>query len=535
MKEFHIMHNQNNMNPVTPRKLQLKSLEGNGIFKNVAPKESSPFKAGSNGVKTDFIVIGSGIAGLNFALGAAKRGRVVLLTKKDVMESNTNYAQGGMAAVLDKDDTFEAHIRDTLKAGCYHNDRKAVEFLVKQGPKMIKKLLELGTPFERQNGVLKLTREGAHNCRRVAYAGDSTGHAIEKTLIRQVSRDKRIKVLENSLAVDLIVRHRKCYGVIYLKGRKIKKIYGKAVVLATGGAGALFEKTTNPDIATADGIAMAFRAGAKVEDLEFIQFHPTALNKAGAPPFLISEAVRGEGGKLKNFRGEEFMAKYHPDKELAPRDIVARAIVEEAQSGTVALDISHKDPAILKNRFPTIYKKLLEYGIDMTKEAIPVLPAAHYMCGGVKVNLNGETNIKNLYAFGETARTGVHGANRLASNSLLESMVFSNQVLSAVKKLRGKVEEVSAPLPNYIEFDASDIKKEIRQIMWRNVGLLRTDAGLRLAIRKLEEIGDKLPAGVNGGLAEAKNMVQVGRLIALAALKRKKSLGCHFRSDNVES
>ena len=482
-------------------------------------------------MKTDFIVIGSGIAGLNFALEASKYGKVTLLTKKDMMESNTNYAQGGIAAVLDKQDTYESHVQDTLKAGCYHNDKEAVEFLVKEGPKMIKKLLDLGTPFEQKSGVLKLTREGGHSCRRVAYSGDATGHVIEKTMVEKVRENKNISILEETIATELIVKDKKCYGVQYLQDKKVKEVYSKAVVLATGGAGQLFKKTTNPEIATSDGMAMASRAGAKMEDLEFIQFHPTALNKAGAPPFLISEAVRGEGGQLKNSKGERFMDKYHEMKELAPRDIVARAIAKEAESGEVTLDISHEDPEYIKTRFPTIYNKLLEYGIDMTKQAIPVLPAAHYMCGGVKVNLKGETNIKNLYAFGEVSRTGVHGANRLASNSLLESIVFSNQVLEVIKKLEDKIETVKIDKPEYVEYDTDKVKKRIQHVMWKYVGLVRNEKGLKTAIKELNKIEKRLPEGVNQELVEAKNMVQTGKLVAKAALKRKKSLGCHFRED----
>lgn len=484
-------------------------------------------------MKTDFIVVGSGIAGLNFALEASKYGKVTLITKKDMMESNTNYAQGGIAAVLDKHDNYKSHLEDTLKAGCYHNNREAVEFLVKEGPKVIKKLLDLGTPFEQKSGVLKLTREGGHSCRRVAYSGDATGHAIEETLVDKVRQNKNISILENTMAIDLIVQNNKCYGVQYLKKRKLKELYGKAVVLATGGLGCLFKKTTNPVIATADGLAMAYRAGAEVEDLEFIQFHPTALNKEDAPPFLISEAVRGEGGKLKNSEGKRFMHKYHEMEELAPRDVVARAIAKEAENGEVVLDISYKDSEFLKTRFPTIYKKLLEYDIDMTKQSIPVLPAAHYVCGGVKVNLKGETSIDNLYAFGEVARTGVHGANRLASNSLLEAIVFSNQVLNVVKNLENEVEEIKLSNPSYIEFNADKVKKEIQEIIWNYVGLIRNEKGLKTAIKRLKNIEKKLPKGMNRELAEAMNMAQAGKLIAEAALKRKKSLGCHFREDGT--
>jgi len=484
-------------------------------------------------MKTDFIIIGSGIAGLNFALEAAKYGKVTLLTKKDMMESNTNYAQGGIAAVLDKHDTGDSHVEDTMKAGCYHNDIEAVEYLVEQGPKMIKKLLDLGTPFEQKSGVLKLTREGGHKCRRVAYSGDATGHAIEKTLVDVVKEEENIEILEDSMAIELIVENNKCHGVQYIQDKEVKEVYSKAVILATGGAGQLFKKTTNPDIATADGIAMAYRAGAEIEDLEFLQFHPTALNKKNAPPFLVSEAVRGEGGKLKNSKGKRFMHKYHEMKELAPRDIVARAIAKEAEKGEVVLDISHEKSEFLKTRFPTIYKKLKKYGLDLTKEAIPVLPAAHYTCGGVKVNLKGETKIKNLYAFGEVARTGVHGANRLASNSLLESIVFSNQVLNTVKKLDHEIKEIKISKPEYQDFKADDIKKEIQEVMWQYVGLIRNDQGLRKAIERLKKIEENLPKKVNNELIEAKNMAQTGIMMAEAALKREKSLGCHFRDDEI--
>ena len=484
-------------------------------------------------MKTDFIVIGSGIAGLNFALEASKYGKVTLLTKKDMMESNTNYAQGGIASVLDQHDSYESHLEDTLKAGCYHNDEEAVKYLVEEGPKMIKKLLDLGTPFEQKNGVLKLTREGGHKCRRVAYSGDSTGHAIEKTLVDVVKQNENIEVLENSMVIEQIVQDNVCYGVQYMQGKEVKEVYSKAVILATGGTGQLFKKTTNPEIATADGLAMAYRAGAEIEDLEFLQFHPTALNKKGAPPFLVSEAVRGEGGKLKNSEGKRFMDKYHEMKELAPRDIVARAIAKEAEKGEVVLDISHKDPEFLKTRFPTIYKKLLEYELDLTKQAIPILPAAHYTCGGIKVNLKGETSIKNLYAFGEVARTGVHGANRLASNSLLESIVFSNQIINVVKKLNHEIKEIKINNQEYIEFEGVETKKKIQEIMWQYVGLIRNEEGLKTSIKILRDIEKNLPKGINKDLIETKNMVQVGKLIAQSALKRKKSLGCHFRDDEI--
>ncbi|MBF0499670.1 MAG: L-aspartate oxidase [Candidatus Riflebacteria bacterium] len=482
-------------------------------------------------MKTDFIVVGSGIAGLNFAIEASRHGKVVLMTKKDLMESNTNYAQGGIASVLDKFDSFESHVEDTMRAGCFHNDRAAVEFLVREGPKMISKLLDLGTPFEQKSGVLKLTKEGGHHHHRVVYAGDATGHVIEKTLIKHIKSSPNITIYENALAFDLIVRDDRCLGVKYLLGNDVKAVFSKAVILATGGVGMVYRKTTNPNIATGDGLAMAYRAGAAVEDLEFMQFHPTALNKHGAPPFLISEAVRGEGGVLKNSNNERFMPRYHEMEELAPRDVVARAIAKEAESGEVTLDITHKDPELLKIRFPTIYKKLLEYGIDITRQPIPVLPAAHYMCGGVKVNLSGETNIRNLFAFGEVARTGVHGANRLASNSLLESIVFSQQVVEAVKRLEQEIEVIDFSLPKLVEGNFDEVKAGIRETMWTNVGLIRNASGLSTAIGQLKKIEEALPMGISYELAAVRNLALAGRLIAEAALARKKSLGCHWRDD----
>lgn len=482
-------------------------------------------------MKTDFVVIGSGIAGLNFALEASKYGEVYILTKKDAMESNTNYAQGGIAAVLDKTDSYESHLEDTLRTGCYHNDLKATQYLIKNGPAMIKKLLELGTPFDQRNGVLKLTQEGGHEHRRVAYVNDSTGHSIEKTLLETVKKNKNIKIIEDKLATDLIVENNRCYGVQYLDGKDVKEIYAKAVILAAGGAGQIYKKTTNPAIATGDGIAMAYRAGAKLEDLEFIQFHPTALNKKDAPSFLISEAVRGEGGILINQKGERFMQYYHSKQELAPRDVVARAIANESKKGDVFLDMRHESPEFIKTRFPTIYAKLMEYGIDMTREPVSVLPAAHYLCGGIKVNLDGETSVRNLYAFGENARTGVHGANRLASNSLLESIVFSNNVAEAVENLKNEIEEIPVEKPAYVEFEGSEFKKRIQGLMWNYVGLIRNATGLELAIEELEKIEYSLPKGVSKDLVEIRNMAQVGKEIAKAALAREKSLGCHFRED----
>ncbi|MFC1697257.1 L-aspartate oxidase [Nanoarchaeota archaeon] len=483
-------------------------------------------------IKTDFIVIGSGIAGCNFALKASKYGKVTLITKKTMMESNTNHAQGGIAGVIDQNDNFEDHFQDTLVAGALHNNKKAVRFLVKEGPKLIKKLVNLGVDFNKKNGELQLTREGGHNARRIAFSKDKTGNAIEKVLVKTV-RNKNIKIFENYFASDLIIKNNKCYGVQVLdvKNKKVINMYSKAVVIATGGIGQLYKNTTNPKIATGDGLAMAARAGAKLKDLEFIQFHPTGLSIPGARAYLISEAVRGEGAVLRNSEGELFMHKYHPMKELAPRDIVARAIVSEEQKGTVYLDITHEEPEMLKKRFPCIYKKLKQYNLDLTKDQIPISPAAHFICGGVKTDLNGQTSINNLFAFGEVAWTGVHGANRLASNSLLEAIVFSNQIIKVLALLKNKVEIINVEKPKITSKKAL-IKKQIQQTMWDNVGILRDEERLKKAIVKLRDLDRKVyKGGINKELLETRNMLICSELVAKAALKRKNNLGAHYRLD----
>lgn len=484
-------------------------------------------------MKTDFLVIGSGIAGLNFALRASKYGKVIVVTKKKMMESNTNYAQGGIAAVHSEIDSWKSHYNDTLKAGAYHNDKKAVRFLVTEGPRMINRLASLGVNFDSSNGNRRLTKEGGHSFRRIAFCRDTTGHSIEKVLVENVKRNKNIKVMEGTVAFELIVKGKKCYAAQALKGHSITNIFAKATILATGGAGKVFKNSTNPEISTGDGIALAYRAGCRLKDLEFVQFHPTALKLEGAPPFLISEAVRGEGAYLVHKDGKRFMHKYHKLGELAPRDIVSRAIVNEEKKGQVYLDITHKDPSFVRERFPKICKSLKKYGLDIAKDKIPVSPAAHYMCGGVKVNINGETNIKNLFAFGEVACTGVHGANRLASNSLLEAVVFSNQILKVLKALKGKIEEFIVKMPLYKNSKSYEhIKTGVQQIMWKNVGIIRKKKGLEAAVKELALIEQKLNKEyVSQSLIEARNLATTGRLIAQAALKRRKSLGAHYRVD----
>jgi L-aspartate oxidase len=493
-------------------------------------------------VKTDFLVIGSGIAGLNFALKASQYGLVTVVTKKEIMESNTNLAQGGIAAVITKDDSFNLHIRDTLKVGCGLSNRKMVEILVKKGPQEIESLMSFGVQFDKENEELHLTREAGHSKDRILHSGDTTGKEIEHALTRNVRRNKNIEVQENCFAVDLVVKNSKCFGatVLNAKSQKVDSIFSRCTVLASGGMGHVYLNTTNPEIATGDGVAMAFRAGAKVEDMEFVQFHPTTLNKTNAPHFLISETVRGEGAFLVNVEGERFMKNYSAMGELAPRDVVSRAIFNELKKGPVFLDIRHKGKSLILNRFPMIYQECLKYGIDITKDLIPISPAAHYICGGIKTNEYGETNIQNLLAFGECACTEVHGANRLASNSLLESVVFSSLgALKAKKLLKNDVEETKLKKET-VSFDNAKkelviLEAELRRCMWDYVGIIRNEKNLNLMLKKLRELEKNISTSddfkMNVKFLELKNMALVSGLITRAALIRKESRGTHYRKD----
>lgn len=487
-------------------------------------------------MQTNFLVIGSGISGLNFALHAAKKGKVILITKKKLIDSNTNFAQGGIAAVLDKTDDVEKHIKDTLEAGDYHNNKKAVRFMVKHSAEAIYRLIDLGVEFEKEKGNLKLTREGGHNKRRIAYVGDYTGQEIEKILVKRVKEHLNIKIIENCFALKLITHRRACYGVQIIYRNQIDNVFADQTILATGGLGQIYSNTTNPSIATGDGIAMATEAGCKARDMEFIQFHPTALAKRITPKFLISETVRGEGAKLLNSKGERFMTKRHKLKDLAPRSIVAKEIYKELENGPVYLDISHKDRKFLKKRFPKIYAKLKSYKIDMARNTIPVTPAAHYLCGGIKTDLSGRTKIKNLFAFGEVTKTGVHGANRLASNSLLEALVFSNQIIKKLKPSK-KLKIVTIGRPQLSSknsketFLAKKLRKEIKNLMWKYAGIVRDRKKIkREGIPALKEIISQLNKirEINQTIAETKNMANTGLLILKAASKRRKTLGCHF-------
>ncbi len=461
---------------------------------------------------TDFIVIGSGIAGLHTAITLADFGYVTIITKKGISDSSTNRAQGGIAAVTNTKDSISSHEKDTMAAGAFHNNKRAVQFLVKNGKTAIDQLISIGVPFEK-----KSTLEAAHSFPRILHATDITGHEIEKALVKKIQKNKQITILEHTYAVDLIVKNNICYGIVMLKNKSISTLFSRCVVLATGGVGQLYSYTTNPSVVTGDGIAIAYRAGAKLADLEFVQFHPTALKEKKSPLFLLSEALRGEGAILVDAKGNRFI------NELAPRDVVARAIFERKE---VYLDIRHKGKLFLTKRFPTIYQTLKTKGYYLAQDLVPITPAAHFLCGGITTDLYGQTSIRNLFAYGEVARTGVHGANRLASNSLLEGMVFSNQIKQCIKMLPKEPQIVDIKKPVYQKNKLNNnYKKQVQEIMWQYVGIERSQKGLAFALKKLK----KLEAEIYD--LEEKNMIQVAILIATSAIKRKHSLGTHFLID----
>lgn len=493
-------------------------------------------------MKTDFLVVGSGIAGLNFALKAAKYGHVTIVTKKEIMESNTNLAQGGIAAVTRKDDSVELHIDDTLSVGSGLSDKRMVKILAEHGSEAIQNLLSFGVTFDKENDGLHLTTEGGHSMARVLHSGDTTGKEIEQTMTECVRENKEIEVFENCYAIDLLLKNEECIGakILDIQNRKVCNIIARATVLATGGVGYIYQNTSNPEIATGDGITMAFRAGAKLEDMEFVQFHPTTLNKYGAPHFLISESLRGEGAILVDESGKRFMLEHDCMGELAPRDIISRTIFKQLKKSPVYLDIRHKGKGFILERFPMIHQECLKYDIDITTDLIPVSPAAHYLCGGIKTNEYGETTVANLLAFGECTCTGVHGANRLASNSLLESVVFSSLGAQKAKiYLKNNLqtplkqrETVFSPIGTQ---ELTYLTAELRKAMWDYVGIIRNEKQLNLMLKKLEQLNTKLAAigknGVNTRFLELKNMAEVSTLVTTAALTRKESRGTHYRSD----
>ena len=484
---------------------------------------------------TDFIVIGSGVAGLRAALELANGGRVTVLTKDRLDESNTEYAQGGVAVALSDDDEIDLHVEDTLVAGAGLCDEKAVRVLVEEGPRYITELIEWGAQFDREDGELAFTREAAHSRRRILHAhGDSTGREIVRALIAAAKKHPNIQLTAHAATIGLSVENGCCVGVQFIDPSESlrREIFADAVILATGGAGQLFAQTTNPTVATGDGMAMAYAAGAMMCDLEFVQFHPTVLALAGAPRFLLSEALRGEGAILRNHDGEAFAKRYDERGELAPRDIVARAIVAEAQrtnQNCMFLDLTHLDATFLRERFPKIFETCLRYGLDLSKDLLPVSPAVHYVMGGVRTDTHGRTTLPGLYAAGEVACTGVHGANRLASNSLLEGLVFGARAGAAALAdvLPSPAKAESEP----VEFDLSDwrldqrAKSRVQEVMWWKVGLLRRAEELKSAVAELAQLAEEK---VN---QRTRNFVALARLMAEAALWREESRGGHFRED----
>jgi L-aspartate oxidase len=489
--------------------------------------------------ETDFIVVGGGIAGLRAAIGLAEDGRVLVVTKQEVTESNTQYAQGGIAVALSDDDEVALHLQDTIDAGDGLVNVDAARVLVEDGPQRIQELIDWGTEFDRSGSRLSFTREGAHSRSRILHAhGDSTGREIGRALIARSRTIPKISFTEFEFTADLCVNDGRVTGVFLLSPDGTRtSVYARAVLLATGGAGQVYSDTTNPSVATGDGIAMAHRAGAAISDMEFFQFHPTALSVPGAPRFLLSEALRGEGALLLNPARVRFMPKYHPMAELAPRDVVARAIVQEIAASkkaqaTAYLDMRHLDAAILRARFPRIYSTCQQYGIDITRDLIPVRPAAHYLMGGIKTDLHGRTSVAGLYAAGETACTGVHGANRLASNSLLEGLVFGARVAAAMREERATGEaRPCGESQDHDSGDATRIAAQLRQSMWEYAGVVRNRAGLEKLQQQFPDWERVAGLGVDRQSIETRNLLTVGALITRSALVREESRGAHFRSD----
>jgi L-aspartate oxidase len=520
-------------------------------------------------IESDFLVIGSGIAGLSFALQAANHGSVAIVTKRDISESATKYAQGGIASVFSAEDSFDAHIEDTMVAGAGICHEDVVRMVVEEGPQTIRNLIEWGVKFTTSGAGADydLTREGGHSARRILHAEDITGREIERALVAAVLQHPNVQVYENHIAVDLITtakierlnlercrtEQNRCLGAYALdnNGGQVKTFASKITLLASGGAGKVYLYTCNPDVASGDGVAMAYRAGATIANMEFMQFHPTTLFHPLAKSFLISEAVRGEGAILRRRDGTAFMEKYHKLKDLAPRDIVARAIDNEMKTSgddCVYLDITHEPADIVRNRFPNIYQTCMEFGLDMTKEGLPVVPAAHYLCGGVAVNTDAETDIPGLYAIGETAFTGLHGGNRLASNSLLEAAVYAGRAFQHSSQALKTLQLDQREIPHWDSGTATNSDEmvvvsqnwdEIRRTMWNYVGIVRSDKRLARAMRRIKLIQDEIEEyywnfNLTSDLVELRNISTVAELIVACAQMRKESRGLHYTIDYPE-
>lgn len=489
--------------------------------------------------ETDYLIVGAGIAGLRAAIELCETGRVLVVTKEALGESNTNYAQGGIAVAMGGDEDISLHLEDTIRAGDGLVDREAARLLVEEGPVRVEELLRWGTGFDRENGKLMLTREGAHSRNRILHAnGDATGAEIGRSLLAHAREQKNITLLEWTTTADLIVEDGAVAGALLLgRDGELVAVRARAVLLASGGAGQVYSDTTNPAVATGDGIAMAWRAGAEISDMEFYQFHPTALSLPGVPRFLLSEALRGEGAYLRNASGERFMERYHPLLELAPRDVVARAIVREGTGARgkqlpVYLDMRHVTGIDLHKRFPGISGFLARHGLELSRDLVPLRPAAHYLMGGVRTDVDGRTSLARLYAAGEVACTGVHGANRLASNSLLEGLVFGARAAESMREAGalafGDVEARSKYAASSAE-NTSATLKHLQQRMWQDAGLLRDSDGLMRMREDLEQMRTK-PAAERESL-ELANLHAVAELIVLSALNREESRGAHYRND----
>lgn len=507
-------------------------------------------------MKTDFLIIGSGIAGLRAAIELSSHGKVLIVTKDKSFESSSSYAQGGIAVVIADDDSIQYHVKDTLNAGAGLCKKKAVDVLVKDGPAQVQKIIEWGVRFDRDGGEYLVGLEGAHSRRRILHFKDSTGGEIIRILLKKALENRNIRKLPKQFVIDLAIHEGVCTGAVMLdeESGRVYRISARATIITTGGAGQLYQRTTNPSGATGDGMAVAYRAGAMLSDMEFVQFHPTTFALPSAPSFLITEALRGEGAVLRDLNRKRFMPLYHPLAELAPRDELSRAIIRETDkhgSGYVFLDATHMSPVLLKERFPATYNSCMRYHIDITKDMIPVSPAAHFMIGGIATDIFGRTSLDGLFAAGEVACTGVHGANRLASNSLLEGLVFGARTGHAAAEYSASKGKTSASAQKGVaelfklrmnnsssSLSASrvnNIRESLRTIMWNNAGIIRTGRSLETAGKNLvnlaEEIGNH---GITRREYEMVNMLDTGRLIVSSAIKRQESVGAHYREDFPE-